>query len=331
MELRNSLSVNNHGKIRTAEAVVEIPRVQVRRLLACGANACVFVGDHEFLSRTVAVKLWLLRNSKDRRDKFRQGMLEAQKAAAVNPDRRVVTVYDAGLSSGFFYAVLEYYPGKTLQQWLADRHPRLSVRSNLAHALLLEDLELMDSGCVHGDLHTRNILINANHVDRTSFDPILIPTDYSISLTRCEESKGKGNVTIRWCPEFRIIDFGTSRFTSKTFSVARHWKVLDETIRQLSYPFDIHELWEHRRPADDDSIALHQWYWAFLNDLPAIVRAMGATCFRHCNGQPKKPCPHPDPLVMDTIERLRKCSDISVEREVIGDSGEWGMGSSRSY
>ena len=79
-------------------------------------------------------------------------------------------------------------------------------------------MQLLSSICAlaacnltHGDLHVKNILVVPN-----------------------------SNVLLGWMPpDFRIIDFGTSFFTSKDYSIERHWRVIDRTISELISPFDI--------------------------------------------------------------------------------------------
>lgn len=164
-----------------------------------------------------------------------------------------VRIHHTGEIHGFVYAIMDYCAGITLRKWLIESTPQadppknftipfgdeerpvppeygklsmdwyavgprwqkgppsLGMRWNLGMQLLLSIGALAACNLTHGDLHADNILVVPN-----------------------------SNVLLGWMPpDFRIVDFGTSYFTSKNYSIKRHWRVIDMTMSELMSPFDI--------------------------------------------------------------------------------------------
>jgi serine/threonine protein kinase len=183
-------TVHADGSCSIRGTHVSLPQIMLREIVGSGKSGVVFRGRHKFLNRTVAVKFWLVVQAGDTRDKFEQGIAEARNADSVAPGRAVVRFFDAGEASGYFYAVTDYFPGITVAEWLRKYRPDFGVRRELAVDLVDEVVALAKAGVIHGDLHTRNILVRPPE-----------PGHYA---------------------DFRIIDFGTSLFAKKSqASVAR--------------------------------------------------------------------------------------------------------------
>lgn len=245
--------VHQDGSCSIAGKSVSIPNVVLEEIAGDGASGVVFRGTHKHLDRTVAVKLWLTLRSGDYRDKFQQGIAEAKKADSVPLSRAVVRLFDAGEAAGHFYAVTEYFPGITLAKWLAEYRPNLGVRREMAVALLDEVVALGVAGVNHGDLHTKNILV-------------------------CPPERQQ-------YADFRIIDFGTSLFAGdERKSLVRHWRVFNETISRILYPFSCAD---HPKPPFQHSeapAAIGRWYYEFIQGITPALIVSGATWLRDAFG-----------------------------------------------
>jgi len=78
-------------------------------------------------------------------------------------------------------------------------------------------------------------------------------------------------------PHLRIVDFGTSLFTSKEHSAARHWRVLDETISELTAPFRVKEWIDEdvHRPNKDVG-TMGGSYAVFFSRMFYAINSLGA-------------------------------------------------------
>jgi serine/threonine protein kinase len=189
---------------------------EMKRVIGSGANGVVLLARHKYLDGERAIKLWLRLRGADRRDKFRQGIEEARKAAdAHNREINTVRVYEAGQIEEYFYSVMDYFEGDQLKNWLGQR-PTLWARMEFAASLFSAQLAMHRAGIVHGDLHHGNVLIRA-------------PAD-----------------DLGWPPtEFRIVDFGTSTFALKQNSIDRDRKVFRSTMAKLLEPFPVDRWLDH--------------------------------------------------------------------------------------
>lgn len=125
--------------------------------------------------------------------------------------------------------------GQTLEEWL-KQYKSLECRWELARRLVDDVCGMAHSGLFHGDLHARNIMIT----------------------TRRDRRLDSGEFI------FRLIDFGTSRFTSRGASRARHWRVFTETVDRIVSPFSLHSMKRGKLPVDDTAAVIRDWYRARL-------------------------------------------------------------------
>ncbi|MCC5625997.1 AarF/UbiB family protein, partial [Nostoc sp. CHAB 5715] len=184
-----------------------------------GANGIVLRCRNVFLDRPEAVKVWLKLRDQDNRNKFVQGLAEARKAASA-VGSYVPQVYSAGvLGRNYFYVSMQIVEGPTLKKLLSPaRHfidditpvptSTLLARVVFAQAYIHVLDELLDRDLVHGDPHASNIIV-------ASYD-----------LTRR---------TAR----LKLLDFGTSCFSSTESLDVRHWRVVHETMSRI---FDHHPI-----------------------------------------------------------------------------------------
>lgn len=191
----NSLIINNEK--------VEIEGINfINQVGASGANAVVLKGKDIILDRDVAVKVWLPRiDKKPIKDRF---MDEIKKNARVDGHPNVVRFFSGGilnkgLKNEYYYAVMELVEGETLYEWL-KKNPEFEARLYVYRQIFSGALAYSHKNHIyHGDLHTKNILINENH-------------------------------------ETKVLDFGTSRFaSSKQESLNREKQLILETAKKIMH------------------------------------------------------------------------------------------------
>lgn len=293
-------------------ACIKIPNVRLTALIASGANGVVFAGVHRFLERTVAVKVWAKLRALDTRNKFTQGIDEARKADKISAGRAVVPIHDAGEAGGHFYATMDYYPSITLDDWLTKHSPDLGRRRELSGALVNEVVTISSEGIHHGDLHTRNVLISVDHAHMIY-------------------------------PNFRIIDFGTSRFArTKRRSVERHWRVFSQTIDRLISPFDCRSLHVEAMPLQEDPKIIGQWFHYALDTIVRVLIHCGATWLSNPLSERGIDDYFVDPQDIEMTKRLIESGRLSMTRDALGsgpeyrnytrtDPPEWGRTASDEY
>ncbi|MDC7286920.1 protein kinase [Blautia schinkii] len=151
-ELKNSTLFINSVKF-------DIPNITFIEEIGNGANAKVFLANNNLLARKEAVKIWVPRGRQQRVDE-RRFCAEVQKNAKVSFPN-IAKFYDAKIEGLFYYARLEYIQGQTLELFL--EHPQELVIRYMIITRVLETMALVYNACLyHGDLHTKNIIINNN-------------------------------------------------------------------------------------------------------------------------------------------------------------------------
>lgn len=198
-----------HGiAVDTHEIVEEIGR---------GANGVVYRARNRTLDRMEALKVWIKLRENDSRDKCQQGIQEAGKLARVN-GKHAVQIYDARVIGSAIIATMEYIPGITLREF----RKKLSTTREVVDAAklylkIIEETSAPDT--FHGDPHWNNVLA---FEDQSS-----------------KYEKG-------W--RFKLCDFGTSIFSKEGYSEERHWRIVRETIRELTKSLPgSEEAWEQTK------------------------------------------------------------------------------------
>jgi serine/threonine protein kinase len=135
-----------------------IGRYSLVELLGAGASGVVYRAFDPELERTVALKLLRTDTSTENRERR---LREARTMAQVS-DPNVVTVFDAGLSGGSVYIVMEYVQGSTLEQWLGQepRTLRQIVDAFVAAGRGLAALHARS--LIHRDFKPENVMIGSD-------------------------------------------------------------------------------------------------------------------------------------------------------------------------
>lgn len=126
-----------------------------------GANGVVLKGKHKITGREDAIKIWLPRERNGKMEiKKEQYLAEVQKIAKLN-DPRIATIYDAWTENGFYCSSMELIDGITYKKWL-ENNSDICKRVNILIQIFETIVFFQSKGILHGDLHSKNIMIDKN-------------------------------------------------------------------------------------------------------------------------------------------------------------------------
>ena len=148
----------------------------------------------------------------------------------------------------------------------------------------------------HGDLHVGNILVDA--IKNIAGIPLPERT-----------------------PNFVIIDFGTSMFTTKENSIERHWRVFEATIDLILKPIKISEVWvPYAGECPDKFSERCAWYHVYLEEIPYMLRYLGAdwTSLPISISIEK----YTDKM-KEALSNLVNSQSLIIDKETLGDYGAW--------
>jgi len=131
--------------------------------LGSGANGFVVKALHKITGRFDAIKIWYPnKKSKNGEVNREQYIEEIQKIASLNFEQ-VATIYDADIESNIFYCVMEFIDGHTLEDviegkgWF-DSFSKIEIARNMLKAIK----RYQEKGVIHGDIHSKNIMVLKN-------------------------------------------------------------------------------------------------------------------------------------------------------------------------
>lgn len=134
---------------------IEVPGYSPVELLGAGANGVTYKAFHPVTGRYEVIKVWMPKGQHDE-ERF---LNEVQKVAKLR-NKSIMIVYDGKvLSNGFCIAAYEYIPGKSLKQWLGT-NPSIQDRLSVCREILQAVHYYQSQGVLHGDLHSKNIIIS---------------------------------------------------------------------------------------------------------------------------------------------------------------------------
>ncbi|MFO0611162.1 MAG: protein kinase [Polyangiaceae bacterium] len=156
------------------EGVLVGKRFRLERLLGRGAVGSVWLATHIALSSSVAIKFLDRTKVLDpdemdiRLDRFRfEAQISARLAGRTN---HTVAVHDAGIHRDIPYLVMEYAPGRTLDDVVGEQGP---VEPALLIDVLEQIAEALDSahalGIIHRDVKLANILAVEREDRKTTY------------------------------------------------------------------------------------------------------------------------------------------------------------------
>ena len=133
-------------------------RYRLRRPIARGGMATVWLGEDTLLARRVAIKTLHqdLAVESSVRTRFRN---EAISSASIE-DPGIVAIYDAGDDDGVVYIVMEYVEGRDLRRLLDERGTlSAGAASHIAERVALALDQAHAHGVVHRDVKPANVLL----------------------------------------------------------------------------------------------------------------------------------------------------------------------------
>jgi serine/threonine protein kinase len=132
--------------------------------IASGSYGCIYMAQHQFLPRTVAIK-FLHPHHLHSQYELDQFFAEAEFLEQLRHPC-ILPIYDAGIAHNNPYIITEFAPGGSLRDKLSDLSPdKVSVKEAL---LILSQIGVgleftHQRGIVHRDLKPGNILFNKNN------------------------------------------------------------------------------------------------------------------------------------------------------------------------
>jgi hypothetical protein len=141
-----------------AARLLDHPRYRVLRLLGQGGMGAVYLAEHLFMGRLVALKVvsTALMDSPDALERFRQEV----RAAAQLSHPNIVAAFDADHVGNLHFLVMEYIDGVNLAEHLARSGPLPIPQA--CHAVEQAALGLQhahDKGMVHRDIKPQNLML----------------------------------------------------------------------------------------------------------------------------------------------------------------------------
>ena len=193
------------------------------------------VAHNTWLDRQEAVKFWLKLRPADRRNKFEQGIREAQTVARI-ASGWIPVIYSAGaVGDRCFYACMEVVEGQTMDAYLkTEAAKRTFLRGFVAREYIKALIDTSVQGHLHGDAHAKNVMLNFHG-------------------RRAE-------------PQLTLLDFGTSLFVRRRDFEKRHWYVVHQTLAHLLRTQAIG--FDYPKPAKElDAAARLDHYWRLTKTL----------------------------------------------------------------
>jgi tetratricopeptide (TPR) repeat protein len=145
-----------------------VGRYVVLHLLGHGAAGLVYAAYDAELDRKLALKFLRLRGDAEAvRDASHRLRREAQAMARLSHPN-VVSIHDVGRASGHMFLVMDFVPGGTLKEWLAQPRPwreRLELLCRAGDGLAAAH----SAGVVHRDFKPSNVLVDGNQPRVTDF------------------------------------------------------------------------------------------------------------------------------------------------------------------
>jgi serine/threonine-protein kinase len=169
---------NSHGELRPGDLLAQ--RYQVQRLLGRGGMGAVYLANDEVLGEQVALKIIASSSAPwdpSLVERFRREAAAARKISSPN----VIRIHDLGEAApGLLYISMEYFPGRTLAQVMAQRGilPLETCRDYLQQ-ICVGLAAAHAASVIHRDLKPANIMVGERDAVRI--------IDFGLAKARAEE------------------------------------------------------------------------------------------------------------------------------------------------
>ncbi len=197
------LKITNDVEVKKSRLLIKgkaFPNYQILDKIGKGANGVILLARNEILGRDEAIKVWLPKDG-DNRNKNEQASYELKKLAKAYGEY-TIQLYSAINFENYTIATMEYFPGQNLDKFTQHKSIRQVFISLYMYLDAIEKTSLPET--FHGDAHPRNVLLKVT-----------------------EENYEKKLV-------LKLCDFGTSYFAGKEYSFDRHWRIVGQTIFDLT-------------------------------------------------------------------------------------------------
>lgn len=160
---------------------IEFPGYDFLEVIGEGANGVVIKAQHQVTERIDAIKIWLAhQKSHDGKVSQEQYLREVRKISKLK-DEHIVTIYDARIyddaDDAVYMCAIEYIEGKSLKEWIKRNHD-ITERIKISYEILQTIENYQQAGIIHGDLHSRNIIIDKDeHIHIIDFGTSLFGHD----------------------------------------------------------------------------------------------------------------------------------------------------------
>src|ERR671918_2059567 len=223
-------------------------RYRVLSRLGAGGMADVYCAEDTHLGRQVALKVLYRRFAQDAEfvERFKR---EAQSAAGLTHPN-VVNVFDRGEHDGTYYIAMEYLPGRTLKQIVAERGALdQEAIIDIGVQILRAASFAHRRGVVHRDLKPHNVMLDDAGNAKV--------TDFGIARAGVSEMTEAGSI------------MGTAQYLSPEQAQGRPANAQSDLY---SVGIVLYEMLTGRLPFDGESaVAIAVQH---LNDQPAPIRSL---------------------------------------------------------
>jgi serine/threonine protein kinase len=159
-------------------------KFRLEKLVGMGAAGVVYLGYDLFLQRHVAIKV-LRTNAMHNRDHIKKFRQEAITMATIK-HLNVVQIFSFGEKDGYYYFVMEYIAGQTLEVFLQDFYQSddkflsLDVAIGLISQICSGLSAVHNKGIAHRDVKPGNVLISKEdyHIALTDFGLTSLTSSY---------------------------------------------------------------------------------------------------------------------------------------------------------
>ena len=147
-------------KIRSAASANRIGRYEIKSKAGEGASGVVYRASDPLLDREVAIKLALVNSLTEEEYKHVVGAFYHEaKIAGKFAHENVVTIYDMVSDGGLDYIVMEYVPGRSVQDYMDATGPlQVDEALAIAHKCCMGLGYIHFYGVIHRDIKPGNIM-----------------------------------------------------------------------------------------------------------------------------------------------------------------------------
>lgn len=237
------------------EIAADDPNIELTERIGAGGMGVVYLARDKKLDRQVAVKLQRLGGG----DAAERLLLDEARAMARLAHPNVVTVYDVRELGGHLVLLMEYVPGKTLDEWLSEPRERDEILEIFAAAG--EGLAAAhEAGLVHRDFKPSNVIVGEDGRVRVA--------DFGLALINAADG-GLAGTPAYMAPEQRAGGAIDARADQYAFC-----RALDEALAGAAPPWLEAAVARGLRPEPGDRFASMGELLAALERRPAPQRRL---------------------------------------------------------